>query len=85
MINRKSGLFAASLALCLGLIGCQSNPSHTPVNLDKSHVPPSAMKYLNAMPPQQRAQVERQLQQQQGGAGAPAPTSNAPAPDGGSK
>lgn len=85
MKNRKRVFSGVSFAFCLGLIGCQSNPSHTPVNLDKSHVPPSAMKYLNAMPPEQRAQVERQLQQQQGGAQAPAPTSNAPAPEGGSK
>ncbi|HLI49754.1 MAG TPA: hypothetical protein VKV18_13850 [Chthonomonas sp.] len=61
MTYRKCLELCALLGLTL-LVGC-GGPPKAKVNMDKSHIPPSAMRYLNMAPPAYRAQVEQQLQQ----------------------
>jgi hypothetical protein len=75
----KKCLELCALLLFVMFVGC-GGPPKAKVNLDKSHVPPSAMRYLNMAPPAYRAQVEQQLQQkgQALSPGTVAPSSSPP-------
>ncbi|CEK16451.1 hypothetical protein [Chthonomonas calidirosea] len=73
-MGNRSGLVLGLFILFNALMGC-GGPPKAKVNMDKSHIPPSAMRYLNMAPPAYRAQVEQQLQQK---GQAPPPSTTAP-------